>query len=181
VTQTPFIYAWWRARTIVTTRFTWFGTSSAPLVTELSKLLNGLRLGPDTTAAIAKQRDALIQIDNEARAAADTEHGLNPAAVVLKVAKLTSDDATVISDVGSHYIYMARHLRGYEPRHVLFSNGQQTLGVALPWAIVSAMLRPGTQVVSVSGDGGFLFTAQELETATRLGLRFTHVIMRDNS
>jgi len=35
--------------------------------------------------------------------------------------------------------------------------------------------------VSVSGDGGFLFSAQELETATRLGLSFTHIIMRDNS
>ena len=43
------------------------------------------------------------------------------------------------------------------------------------------MVRPGTQVVSVSGDGGFLFSAQELETATRLGLSFTHVIMRDNT
>jgi acetolactate synthase-1/2/3 large subunit len=35
--------------------------------------------------------------------------------------------------------------------------------------------------VSISGDGGFLFSAQELETATRLGLTFTHVIMRDNT
>ena len=35
--------------------------------------------------------------------------------------------------------------------------------------------------VSVSGDGGFLFSAQELETATRLGLTFTHIIFRDNS
>ncbi|MBE1605787.1 thiamine pyrophosphate-dependent acetolactate synthase large subunit-like protein [Actinopolymorpha pittospori] len=43
------------------------------------------------------------------------------------------------------------------------------------------MVRPGTQVVSVSGDGGFLFSAQELETATRLGLTFTHVIMRDDT
>ena len=33
----------------------------------------------------------------------------------------------------------------------------------------------------MSGDGGFLFSAQELETATRLGLSFTHVIMRDNT
>jgi len=47
--------------------------------------------------------------------------------------------------------------------------------------MAAAMVRPGTQVVSISGDGGFLFSAQELETATRLGLSFTHVIMRDNS
>jgi len=44
----------------------------------------------------------------------------------------------------------------------------------------AAVVRPGTQVVSVSGDGGFLFSAQEMETTTRLGLNFTHVIMRDN-
>jgi acetolactate synthase I/II/III large subunit len=47
--------------------------------------------------------------------------------------------------------------------------------------MAAALVRPGTPVVSVSGDGGFLFSAQELETATRLGLCFTHVIMRDNT
>jgi acetolactate synthase I/II/III large subunit len=45
----------------------------------------------------------------------------------------------------------------------------------------ASLVRPGTQVVSISGDGGFLFSAQELETATRLGFTFTHVIMRDNT
>lgn len=72
---------------------------------------------------------------------------------------------TVTVDVGSHYIWMARHFRSYEPRHLLFSNGMQTLGVALPWAISAALVRPNTQIISVSGDGGFLFSAQELETA----------------
>jgi acetolactate synthase I/II/III large subunit len=50
-----------------------------------------------------------------------------------------------------------------EPRRLLFSDGQQTLGVAMPRAMVASMVRPGTQVVSVSGDGGFLFSARELE------------------
>jgi len=63
----------------------------------------------------------------------------------------------------------------------LFSNGQQTLGVALPWAIAAALVRPGTQIVSVSGDGGFLFSAQELETAHRLGVTLTHIILRDDT
>ncbi|RKW98956.1 hypothetical protein D9B85_13195, partial [Corynebacterium diphtheriae] len=34
-----------------------------------------------------------------------------------------------------------------KPRHLLFSNGMQTLGVALPWAIAAALVRPNTQVV----------------------------------
>ena len=133
------------------------------------------------SADIAEQRAALRKIDAEAHNRPQTDVGANPAAVVLKIRDLIDDDTTVACDVGSHYIYMARHLRVYQPRRLLFSDGQQTLGVALPWAMAAAMVRPGTQVVSVSGDGGFLFSAQELETATRLGLSFTHVIMRDNT
>ncbi|MBT9067013.1 thiamine pyrophosphate-dependent enzyme, partial [Lactobacillus delbrueckii subsp. bulgaricus] len=62
---------------------------------------------------------------------------------------------------------------------LLFSNGMQTLGVALPWAISAALVRPKTKVISVSGDGGFLFSAQELETAVRLKLPIVHIIWND--
>jgi acetolactate synthase I/II/III large subunit len=153
----------------------------AATLTELIAPLSGLHLSDEASGAIAEQRTALLQINDEARAHPNTEIGANPAAVVLKIRDLIDDDATVACDIGSHYIYMARHFRVYQPRRLLFSDGQQTLGVALPWAMAAAMVRPGTQVVSVSGDGGFLFSAQELETATRLGLSFTHVIMRDNT
>jgi len=156
------------------------GDITATLI-ELTRLLAGLRLSDDANAAITDQRQALARIDEQAHARPASDAGLNPAAVVLKIRELLDDDATIACDIGSHYIYMARHFRGYQPRRVLFSNGQQTLGVALPWAMAAAMVRPGTQVVSVSGDGGFLFSAQELETATRLGLHFTHIIMRDNA
>jgi acetolactate synthase I/II/III large subunit len=153
----------------------------AATLTELIRPLTGLWLNDAVSAHCATQRAALVNIDEEARNRPQTGIGLNPAAVVLKIRDLIDDDATVACDVGSHYIYMARHFRVYRPRRLLFSDGQQTLGVALPWAMAAAMVRPGTPVVSVSGDGGFLFSAQELETATRLGLSFTHVIMRDNA
>ncbi|HZC90784.1 MAG TPA: acetolactate synthase AlsS [Mycobacterium sp.] len=153
----------------------------AATLTAMTRPLTGLRLDDTVSAHVAEQRAALVTIDEEARNRPQTGIGLNPAAVVLKIRELIGDDATVACDVGSHYIYMARHFRVYQPRRLLFSDGQQTLGVALPWAMAAAMVRPGTPVVSVSGDGGFLFSAQELETATRLGLSFTHVIMRDNA
>jgi acetolactate synthase-1/2/3 large subunit len=153
----------------------------AATLTELTRQLTGLRLDGGVSAQCAAQRAALLDIDEEARQRPQTDGGVNPAAVVLKIRDLIDDTATVACDVGSHYIYMARHFRVYQPRRLLFSDGQQTLGVALPWAMAAALVRPGTPVVSVSGDGGFLFSAQELETATRLGLSFTHVIMRDNT
>jgi acetolactate synthase I/II/III large subunit len=153
----------------------------AATLTELTRPLSGLRLSEAASGAIAEQRTALVRINDEARTHPQTDTGLNPAALVLKIRDLIDDDTTVACDIGSHYIYMARHFRVYQPHRLLFSDGQQTLGVALPWAMVAAMVRPGTHVVSVSGDGGFLFSAQELETATRLGLNFTHIIMRDNA
>jgi acetolactate synthase-1/2/3 large subunit len=82
---------------------------------------------------------------------------LNPAALVLELRNQLDDDATVTCDIGSNYIYMARHFRTYQPRHLLFSNGQQTLGVAMPWAVAAALVRPGTQIVSVSGTAASSF------------------------
>ncbi|HFL6812654.1 TPA: acetolactate synthase AlsS [Enterococcus faecium] len=104
---------------------------------------------------------------------------LHPLEVINTLQSKVTDDMTVTVDVGSHYIWMARHFRSYEPRHLLFSNGMQTLGVALPWAISAALVRPNTQIVSVSGDGGFLFSAQDLETAVRKKLDIVHLIWND--
>ncbi|HCK1986015.1 TPA: acetolactate synthase AlsS [Enterococcus faecium] len=104
---------------------------------------------------------------------------LHPLEVINTLQSKVTDDMTVTVDVGSHYIWMARHFRSYEPRHLLFSNGMQTLGVALPWAISAALVRPNTQIVSVSGDGGFLFSAQDLETAVRKKMNIVHLIWND--
>lgn len=103
----------------------------------------------------------------------------HPLDIVQSLQNHVTDDMTVTVDVGSHYIWMARHFRSYQPRHLLFSNGMQTLGVALPWAISAALLRPEHKVVSVAGDGGFLFSSQELETAVRLGLNIVQIIWND--
>ena len=104
---------------------------------------------------------------------------LHPVEIINTMQKTLTDDTTVTVDVGSHYIWMARKFRSYNPRHLLFSNGMQTLGVALPWAIAAALVRPNTQVVSVAGDGGFLFSGQDLETAVRKKLNIIQLIWND--
>lgn len=153
----------------------------AETIDALRPAVSGLRLSPTAAASAARHRHELDAIDSRARNA-DAGPGLvDPARLVLLLRDLIDDDATIACDIGSIYIFMARHFRVYEPRHLLFSNGQQTLGVALPWAIAAALVRPRTQVLSVSGDGGFLFSVQELDTARRLGVSLTHIILRDNT
>ncbi len=89
------------------------------------------------------------------------------------------DEATVICDVGSIYMWMARYFLSFRPHQLLFSNGQQTLGIALPWAMAANFANTSKQVISMSGDGGFLFSAMELETAVRNQHKFVHFVWRD--
>ena len=149
---------------------------------ELNSVINPVEVGQAERSFIDRRLEALARTQRQGAEQTTSDLGVNPARLVLTLRDLITDDkTTVAADIGTHSIYLARYFRTYEPRTLLFSNGQQTLGVALPWAIAAALVSRDHPVVSVSGDGGFLYSAQELETATRLGLHLVHVIMRDNS
>ena len=106
---------------------------------------------------------------------------VHPVRIVFELQKLLTPDVTVCLDMGSFHLWLARHLYSFKARQVLISNGQQTLGVALPWAIAASLVRPGEKVISISGDGGFLFSAMELETAVRLKSNIVHMIWIDGT
>jgi acetolactate synthase-1/2/3 large subunit len=72
-------------------------------------------------------------------------------------------------------------LYSFRARQLLISNGQQTLGLGLPWAIAACLVRPREKVISISGDGGFLFSAAELETSVRLKCNLVHLVWIDGS
>lgn len=104
-----------------------------------------------------------------------------PLRLVSELQHLLTPDTTLCLDMGSFHLWMARHLYSFRSRQMLISNGQQTLGVALPWAIAATLVRPAEKVLSISGDGGFLFSAMELETAVRLQSHLVHMIWIDGT
>ncbi|MBY4602624.1 acetolactate synthase AlsS [Bacillus sp. SPARC3] len=106
---------------------------------------------------------------------------VHPLEIVKELRNAVDDHVTVTCDIGSHAIWMSRYFRSYEPLTLMISNGMQTLGVALPWAIGASLVKPGEKVVSVSGDGGFLFSAMELETAVRLKAPIVHIVWNDST
>jgi acetolactate synthase-1/2/3 large subunit len=135
---------------------------------------------------IGKNSVRLRQIARErevfAAAAADANGiPIHPTRLVHELQKLMREDMTVCMDMGSFHIWLARHLYSFRPRQLLFTNGQQTLGVALPWAIAACLVRPAEKVLSISGDGGFLFSAMELETAVRLKCNLVHLVWIDGA
>jgi acetolactate synthase-1/2/3 large subunit len=101
--------------------------------------------------------------------------------LVHELQQFVGSDTTLCLDMGSFHLWIARHLYSFTPRHVLISNGQQTLGVALPWGITASVVRPAEKILSISGDGGFLFSAMELETAVRLKANLVHMVWEDGT
>jgi acetolactate synthase I/II/III large subunit len=106
---------------------------------------------------------------------------VHPLRLVTELQKVLTPDTTLCLDMGSFHLWMARHLYSFRARQMLISNGQQTLGVAFPWAIAATLVRPSEKVLSISGDGGFLFSAMELETAVRLQSNLVHMIWIDGT
>ncbi len=105
---------------------------------------------------------------------------LNVPGVLNLLREIMGDEDLLISDVGSHKMWIARNFPTRCPNGCLISNGLASMGIALPGAIAAALQHPTRRVVAAMGDGGFMMNSQELETAKRLGLAFTVVIFNDN-
>jgi acetolactate synthase I/II/III large subunit len=128
----------------------------------------------------------LERIANDREELARSSAGLSgtpvhPLRIAAELQRILTPDTTLCLDMGSFHLWMVRHLYSFRARQILISNGQQTLGVALPWAIAATLVRPREKVLSISGDGGFLFSAMELETAVRLKSNLVHMILIDGS
>lgn len=152
----------------------------AELIGDIGASLNALaskvrtNIDPKYLAA-AKEAMAQVQ-DTIAEGAKMDAFPVQPLRLVYELQKQMTPDTHVALDVGSNYIWTNRYCVADHARQVLVSNGQQTLGVALPWAMALSLLYPNQRVLSSSGDGGLLFTATELETAVRIGAKFVHVV-----
>ena len=135
-----------------------------------------LSANPPLLRAIADERKVFAL-----EAAAMNGTPIHPMRLVTELQDLIRDDITICLDVGSFHVWLARRLYSFRPRQLLITNGQQTLGVALPWAIAACLVRPGEKALSISGDGGFLFSAMELETAVRLKCDLVHLVWIDGA
>lgn len=96
------------------------------------------------------------------------------------VRRVLPDDGLLISDVGSHKMWIARNFPTYCPNGCIISNGLASMGIALPGGIAAALVEPERPIIAAMGDGGFLMNSQELETAKRLGVAFVCLVFNDN-
>ncbi|MEM8822947.1 MAG: acetolactate synthase large subunit [Pseudomonadota bacterium] len=111
----------------------------------------------------------------------DARFPVFPPHLVKVVREVMPGDGIVALDNGVYKIWFARNYAASKPNTVLLDNALATMGAGLPSAMMSAMLYPDRKVMAICGDGGFMMNSQEMETAVRLGLNLTVLILRDDS
>ena len=94
--------------------------------------------------------------------------------------KLASGDIITL-DNGIYKIWFARNYTCHEPNTLILDNALASMGAGLPSAMTVNLLYPDKKVVAVCGDGGFMMNSQEVETAVRLGLHLTIIILNDGA
>jgi len=109
----------------------------------------------------------------------DTSFPVKPQRVIADLRRALGEEDILVSDVGAHKVWVARLFPAYRPNTVVISNGFASMGIAIPGAMAAKLAFPQRKVVAVVGDGGFMMTAAEMETAKRLGLSFVVVVWAD--
>ncbi|WP_338468233.1 acetolactate synthase large subunit [Novosphingobium sp. ZN18A2] len=121
------------------------------------------------------------ELDHTGKMAADARFPIFPPHLVGQVRDAMPEDGIICLDNGVYKIWFARGYTAYLPNTVLLDNALATMGAGLPSAMMSAMVYPERKVMAICGDGGFMMNSQEMETAVRLGLNLTVLILRDDS
>ena len=107
--------------------------------------------------------------------------GLTSQEVLAALRESLPEDALVSCDVGYNKSVAIQCWPAFGPRTFFVSNGLSSMGYGLPAAIGLKLARPDRAVACILGDGGFAMSVAELETAARLGLAFTVVVLADEA
>ncbi|MEM8591274.1 MAG: thiamine pyrophosphate-binding protein [Pseudomonadota bacterium] len=104
-----------------------------------------------------------------------------PGQVIATCQEVLPDDTLITADSGAHRILLSQMWQCQFPRALTQSSGLCTMGCAVPLAMGAQFVEPDRQVVSFSGDAGFLMVAGELATAAEHRLRTIFVVFVDAS
>lgn len=114
-----------------------------------------------------------------ASGATDDAFPVRPQRIVHDVREALGRDDIVLCDTGGVKIWMARLFPTFVPNTCLISNGLATMAFSLPGAFAAKLVHPDRKVLAAIGDGAFLMSAAELETAVRERVHFVVLVWVD--
>jgi acetolactate synthase-1/2/3 large subunit len=139
----------------------------------LGRLLEELGPGAARTAWDHGQREAF-------RTAASPRYTAHVAGLIGTLRAALPDEAIVVNDQTGINYWMEWRFPVLLPRTFLYPVGSATLGYAVPAAIGAKIARPDRPVIAVVGDGGFMYSVNELATAVKYRLPVVFLVMNDN-
>ena len=100
--------------------------------------------------------------------------------VMRHVNQVSDETVVIVADVGQHQMIASRYAKLRNTRGFITSGGLGTMGFALPAAMGAQVAVPGKKVISVSGDGGFQMTMQELGTIAHNNIPVKMIVLNNN-
>ena len=104
-----------------------------------------------------------------------------PAQILHTLRGLCAEDAILVTDVGQHQIWAARHFAVNRPRSFLTSGGLGAMGFGMGAAIGAKLAQPEKQILLVTGDGSFHMNCAELATMQKYGLAIPVLVMNNGA
>ncbi len=138
---------------------------------------SGLRFDTSQQAAVRREMAEELAEHRED----DTEGSIRPQKALWDVREVMEPDDILLSDVGAHKMWIARHYQCHEPNTCLIPNGFCSMGFALPGAIAAHLVHPDRRILAICGDAGFMMNVQEMETARRLNTDIVVMVWEDHS
>jgi acetolactate synthase I/II/III large subunit len=137
----------------------------------LSRMDNGSAVF--NRSAVQAVRDETIAVFN-----GFTDH-FGPVTAFKILQEELPEDTILTVDVGSHLHLAGQYWNTSGKQNIIMTNGWSGMGFGLPAALAAKIVSPGSTVVCVTGDGGFLMTAGEILTARRYNLQVITVVLSD--
>lgn len=157
----------------------------ADAVETISDLFRALPDGFERSGRSAKAAERVKAIRAEALERARAGQGWGSMTweypYLMAIRSALGRDGILVNDMTVPTYAATRHFPVYQPRTFLFPRVLGTLGFALPAAIGAKVAHPDRRVVALAGDGGFMYTCQELSIAVQYKLPVPLVLVNSNS
>ncbi len=100
--------------------------------------------------------------------------------VIRRLSEISNGEAILVTDVGQHQMFASRYYKFKKPNHIVTSGGLGTMGFGLPAAMGAQVGQMEEKVVSISGDGGFQMTIQELGTISQYNIPVKIIVLNNS-
>jgi len=147
----------------------------------LEQLVERLSTMPDAKFDLSAQLQVRAEMKSELAQHADDKGAgpIRPQKAVWDTRQAMGPGDILLSGVGAHKMWVARHYHCHEPNTCLIPNGFCSMGGAFPGAIGAKLAMPDVNVLAIVGDGDFLMNVQEMETARRLDVDIVVTVWED--